>query len=355
MCLRSSPRCVLPPLTSVCNRSDQDFSAPHTASAGTNFFADVINPMHMHPGNQSISGSNALSAAALPPSFPTKLVQARPASVTERFGQVTPPENSIPELRDDRKSSTGSIERQQAGGKAPKLNKSERARNAANQRHAKSKLARQQREARREAGSGSDIEGSGEESEGKRETYREKNRLAAAKCRAKKKENVEGLEDKHRHLSAQNNFLKREERTLRDELSMLRTAALQHTPAARGCICGGLHEYNRKKASQVAFGLGGPLVSSPSDGMRSSVHSPAGLSGPMSRSNSMAYPTPDPMVANMIHRPQSFSGPLPIGGFPPGSPSGPMMSANMHGGGGDHGQDFPSFLHGCSDGRHAFA
>ncbi|EMC98379.1 hypothetical protein BAUCODRAFT_43157, partial [Baudoinia panamericana UAMH 10762] len=66
--------------------------------------------------------------------------------------------------------------------------------------------------------------------EGKREQYREKNRLAAAKCRAKKKENVDVLEKQHRELNAQNTALRFQERQLRDELSHLRTMALHHTP-----------------------------------------------------------------------------------------------------------------------------
>jgi hypothetical protein len=45
---------------------------------------------------------------------------------------------------------------------------------------------------------------------GKRATYREKNRLAAARCRARKKENAAGLEEKYRKLSSMNRVLKKQ-------------------------------------------------------------------------------------------------------------------------------------------------
>lgn len=82
--------------------------------------------------------------------------------------------------------------------------RSERAHNAANQRHAKSKtVGRLNR--RKDAALSDGDEG---DAVGKRGTYREKNRLAAAKCRARKEENTAGLEDKHRKLSTMNSVLK---------------------------------------------------------------------------------------------------------------------------------------------------
>jgi len=195
----------------------------------------------------------------LPPAFQTSNASNRKDGSREEFGLVTPPE-STPGNVDDRKSSTSSAQTI----KNEKLSKSERARNAANQRHAKSKQARQARETRDISGSSNGAEDGEEDVEVKKEKYREKNRVAAAKCRAKKKGSVDGLEENYRRLNAIHNFLTRELRELRDEFSALRTIALQHTSATHGCGCEGLHEYNRRKASQVAYGLGGPMVASPS-------------------------------------------------------------------------------------------
>ncbi|KAK0257667.1 hypothetical protein LTR35_018214, partial [Friedmanniomyces endolithicus] len=114
------------------------------------------------------------------------------------------------------------------------------------------------------SGSSEGAEDGEEGVEVKKEKNREKNRIAAAKCRARKKGSVDGLEEDYRRLNAIHSFLTHELRELRDEFSTLRTVALQHTSATSGCGSAGLHEYNSRKASQVAYGLGGPLVASPS-------------------------------------------------------------------------------------------
>lgn len=82
----------------------------------------------------------------------------------------------------------------------------------------------------------------------KKEKYREKNREAAAKCRAKKKEHEGQLEGNHRTQNALNTELKQTEKYLRDELSFWRTQALQHT----FCDCRSIQEYNLQKARNLA-------------------------------------------------------------------------------------------------------
>ncbi|KAK1809361.1 hypothetical protein LTR12_016275 [Friedmanniomyces endolithicus] len=212
----------------------------------------------------------------LPPAFATDIAVDSKDGTRKEFGLVTPPE-STPGKVDDRKSSTSSSQ----SIKVEKLNKSERARNVANQRHAKTKQARQARETRGVSGSSEGAEDGEEGVEVKKEKYREKNRIAAAKCRARKKGSVDGLEEDYRRLNAIHNFLTHELRELRDEFSALRTVALQHTSATSVCGSAGLHEYNRRKASQVAYALGGPLVASPSSDVlfRSQTNSLSG--GPM--------------------------------------------------------------------------
>lgn len=124
-----------------------------------------------------------------------------------------------------------------------KSDKSERARNAANQRHAKSKKAR--KDSRMSQSSPvSDDDGN----KHRKERYREKNRFAAAKCRAKKKENIETIEDRHRNLRPLNNVLKKQVQELRGELTGLRTHALDH----QDCNCP-ISKYNVNQARRVAM------------------------------------------------------------------------------------------------------
>jgi hypothetical protein len=86
-----------------------------------------------------------------------------------------------------------------------RLSRSEPARNTANQRHAKSRTVG--RIYRRKNAVLSDREE--RDSAGKQATYRKKNRLAATRCRAKKKENAAGFKEKYRKLSAMNLVLKK--------------------------------------------------------------------------------------------------------------------------------------------------
>ncbi|KAK4908769.1 hypothetical protein LTR49_022389 [Elasticomyces elasticus] len=165
----------------------------------------------------------------LAPTTLSRIAQGRSDSVAERHGQVTPP-GSTPSQRGGRKSSASSSK----SGQTATLVRTERARHAANQRHARSKQPRQIWDERGESKSGESVEEDEEDVETRKEKYREKNRIAAAKCRAKKKDNTDGLEERHRDLQASHNFLKGEDRRLRDELSTLRTLALQHSPDTLG-------------------------------------------------------------------------------------------------------------------------
>lgn len=84
-----------------------------------------------------------------------------------------------------------------------------------------------------------------------KERSRAKNKVAAAKCRQKKREHMETIESDHRALSAENSLLKREEMQLRAQVAQLRTYALDH----QNCNCG-VHQFNMIEAKKLAQGLG---------------------------------------------------------------------------------------------------
>lgn len=166
------------------------------------------------------------------------------ASVSQQYGQITPPDEYS--TSEDAGSAFNLTQPEQAGN-----SKSERARNAANQRHAKAKKARKDSvRSKGESPADEDVRGSGVD---KREKYREKNRLAAAKCRAKKKTHTDDLEESARNITATNNRLRAEERELRDLFSSLRNQALAHDPT-QGCTCTAIHTYNHHKAQEAARG-----------------------------------------------------------------------------------------------------
>ncbi|KAK3616323.1 hypothetical protein LTR56_026032 [Elasticomyces elasticus] len=122
-----------------------------------------------------------------PTTMQTTIAKIRSDSVAEQYGWITPPGSKSPP-KGGHKSSASSTR----SGQATKLDRSERARHATNQRHTRSK---QRRHHTQEERSGSNSSESVEEDEGvdnKKEKYREKNRMAAARCRAKKKDNTDG-------------------------------------------------------------------------------------------------------------------------------------------------------------------
>jgi hypothetical protein len=80
---------------------------------------------------------------------------------------------------------------------------------------------------------------------------REKNRLAAAKTRRKKKTKAKEIEEHAQQIEETNARLHHEVRSLRDTFSTLRYCALSHDPTA-GCTCVGIHQYNAHMANEVA-------------------------------------------------------------------------------------------------------
>ena len=89
---------------------------------------------------------------------------------------------------------------------------------------------------------------------GQRQTaYREKNRVAAAKCRAKKKTQNDSLLERDRRESHLNRALKRDLMHLRNVLAELKGHTLLHDPEV--CRCRGIHEYSRRQAGLVARGV----------------------------------------------------------------------------------------------------
>lgn len=86
---------------------------------------------------------------------------------------------------------------------------------------------------------------------------REKNRIAAAKCRTKKKATSEKMQDVHREGARTNYYLQREVRELRDQKAFLRNALLCHEPGM--CQCNAVHRFNMALAQQVAKGGSGTV------------------------------------------------------------------------------------------------
>ncbi|KAK6006499.1 hypothetical protein QM012_006909 [Aureobasidium pullulans] len=203
---------------------------------------DMSSQMHGNPSNMWSS----LSQPALDGGL-EKLLNNY-GTTTERYGQVTPPDDA--NMHDMTKSfgkradsGASGLEVDDASSMSPRSSMSN-----------KRPSVRSSQKSRKESRTSDDgLAGD------KKDKYREKNRVAAAKCRAKKKEHTDQLEDTYRTQSAMNSALKQTEKSLRDELSYWRTQALQHT----FCNCHPIQEYNMRKAQSMAFGGNYGTTSSP--------------------------------------------------------------------------------------------
>ena len=183
---------------------------------------------------------------------------------------------------------------QRTKGGPVKLSKEQRARVAANTRHYIP--PKEKKDSKNDNDSCGDEEGS--KSQGKSATVqREKNRIAAAKCRAKKKAGSEVLAAQHREEAARNSFLTREQRELRNEKIRLQNLILAHRPGV--CECHGLHRYNTMQAQGLV--------------LEAEVHRGHAISSPSQENASSAQTLGSDML---VRRRMSTSGlPVPSGGM----------------------------------------
>ena len=267
-----------------------------------NFWQNEIS-MHIIP---KLGGQ--FGAQLSPYSAQNEIVKSRHDRVSQQFGQITPPDEHTPESV-AAPSSIGPGSTSSPDVDVVKLSRSQRARNAANKRHSKTKKAK------KDSGQDQGTDNDGRDKAQSKDTNveREKNRTAAAKCRAKKKFNLEEMQNSYHEGARRNSFLHREMRALRDYKVFLRNSLLQHEPGK--CNCNAIHCFNlaQSQAQQLALGVGATLIGprmSPSRDGASSVYTPGSCWFAC-----RTYPGPSPSAPaggpNMLSRTtSSFGSPL---------------------------------------------
>ena len=172
-----------------------------------------------------------------------------------QYGQATPPdEQSLREPGLDEVSSALSQQRPQTSKRAS----SDSSKSAKSSKRAK-KSSR--------VSDASEIDpGTGEETE-KRSKFLERNRVAASKCRQKKKEHIAALEQRSKNLERENALLKMTMESLQTEKIQLMTQMAVHTPES--CDCSEIHQHlaHFKAKYNTCFG--------PEDAVPQNVGSPA--------------------------------------------------------------------------------
>ncbi|EDU41432.1 bzip transcription factor [Pyrenophora tritici-repentis] len=236
------------------------------------------------------SGSNS-QAFAIPPSLLTN-------GSMERFGQVTPPEELSPQhpVRNDREASipvdqlrnetspwskqTASPRQVAAAPEEPSPKRQRTSRTSTNQSSLSSvalslqednadtnpqppKRKRGRPKSQPQMVQAYTADGYPFQVSSARQTHLEKNRVAAHKCRQRKKEYINSLEDRAREFSSKNKMLKENVAVLREEVLSLKNEVLLHA----GCGFWAVDEYLARCAGNL---LG---MEAPPPGMRNASSS----------------------------------------------------------------------------------
>jgi len=250
-----------------------DFRVSHATNQGGASYSlrDSVGGAQLIPGGSpsmsSVTSQN--SSHNVPPTAQATIARRRADKVAEKFGMITPPDAC-----EDGDPMEESVE--QKGKKAVKSHdKSENARKAANKRHAKEKS----RKLSLAAEQGAESIAEELESEGRKEQYREKNKIAAAKCRNKKRKYNDKIDLQAADLESRNKALKTELMDLRNVVLILKDQILKHSP--QDCSCTRLHEYSMAQAARMlensqSYRMG--MASMSSGQQLSSMHPPASRS-----------------------------------------------------------------------------
>ena len=107
--------------------------------------------------------------------------------------------------------------------------------------------------------SSTDTNSGGEEKDEKRSKFLERNRVAASKCRQKKKEWTNNLEQRARDLQQNKTHLSLLVNSLRDEVLYLKGEVLKHD----NCNCTALRNYMSRSVSQISGEVPTPIKPQP--------------------------------------------------------------------------------------------
>lgn len=201
-----------------------------------------------------------------------------PANARANYGQITPPNDD----NDNESLLEYQLSEQQGQSQSaePDSAAKKRRRNGANANEQSSQpIKRTRKYASR---NGNAAEATGKPEDVKRSKFLERNRVAASKCRQKKKEWTQNLENRARELQKNNNMLRLDVESLRQEVLFLKGEMLKHS----SCDCSQIQEFMKSRAGpnsvldahddDVAFKREhSPVESmpgSPGSGQQSSLH-----------------------------------------------------------------------------------
>ena len=178
-----------------------------------------------------------------------KLHTSLPGSVRAQHGQITPPSDGSPneEAWEDRDSSR----RKSAPQSSSTASSNAGRRKRSSQASASSGAAEPKRKRRNTGKRQSSNASEPPETDEKRTKFLERNRVAASKCRQKKKEWTSNLEERARQLQANKTQLSVMASSLREEVLYLKGEMLEH----KNCGCHRIRDYLSREAMALSSGV----------------------------------------------------------------------------------------------------
>ena len=233
---------------------------PQPFTPNYSMLGNTMDPTNMWPASMDRPKKSDLQPHAQSPVQPSTTLQmhrsslsSSPATIAQRRNTARGPQPSLtPSSTPVSTTGYGRSLSAQASTPASMISKSPdptspiesektlRARYAANQRHSKAKQARKdshQNESPSEADTKAAV---------RKQRHREKNKVAAAKCRSRQRKQVQTIQEKGSRLEEKNLQLKTMIQELRGELNTLRSMALDH----QQCNCS-VARYNHDQAERV--------------------------------------------------------------------------------------------------------
>lgn len=235
-----------------------------TSTPGFSFDADHNNPI-MWGGMQQLS----LDKSLMNQSNQNMFDQQMAANHISQYGQITPPndvDNPL-KMEDSPAHMTQGVEDTPATSTRSKRPTSKRA-SREKEESSTDKSKKTTRKARKGYKATTIEEENDSDGEMKRERFLERNRVAASKCRQKKKQWTNGLEGHARELAAANANLHACAMSLKEEVLYLKSECLKHTD----CGCSRIREYLDRSIAGMAPSNTMGMMAKPED-PRSGKHS----------------------------------------------------------------------------------
>ncbi|KAL6721824.1 hypothetical protein ACLMJK_000929 [Lecanora helva] len=190
------------------------------------------------PQSATFSPKDPWGCSFRPPNPASVFTNVGQGNTRAQYGQVTPPDDEVSMLDFQLKPQQQRAGHRQLQAKDDDLSAKKRKRN--NSSSANEQVSQSTKRSRKYAKGGPNVsDPSNKPEDVKRSKFLERNRVAASKCRQKKKEWTQNLENRARELQKNNNLLRLNVESLRQEILFLKSEMLKHS----NCDCEGIQSF----------------------------------------------------------------------------------------------------------------